>query len=81
MVKQLTPASLLLALLLPAAALAQMGTELDTDGDGAVTMSEFTTAMPDVDAATFATIDADADGVLSADEIADAVEAGVLPQG
>ena len=52
---------------------------LDADGDGAVTMSEFNEAMPEAGVSVFAEIDADANGVLDATEVATAIDAGVLP--
>lgn len=77
MFKILTIASLALAM--PAAVLADMAADLDADGDGAVSMSEFNEAMPDAGTGLFAEIDTDANGVLSADEIAAARDDGVLP--
>lgn len=64
---------------LPAAALASEN--MDADGDGAVSMSEFQTAHPEADTSIFTAVDANADGVLTADEISAAQEAGTLPQG
>jgi hypothetical protein len=54
-------------------------TALDADGDGAVTMSEFNEAMPEAGVAVFAEIDADANGILDAEEIATARDVGMLP--
>lgn len=71
-------AGLSLALTLPFAAFAA---NLDSDGDGAVTLSEFQAALPDADAALFDALDVNADGVLSADEIAAGQNSGVLPSG
>ena len=51
----------------------------DVDGDGMVSMEEFTAAYPELTEETFAVADANADGMLDADEIAAAAEAGVLP--
>ncbi|MCB1350480.1 MAG: EF-hand domain-containing protein [Paracoccaceae bacterium] len=51
----------------------------DTDGDGMVTLEEFTAAYPDLTAEAFDAADTNADGMLDADEIAAAAEAGVLP--
>lgn len=78
MFEKLTAASLALALVLPGATLA---TELkmDADGNGSVSMDEFTATMPEADAGLFAQIDTDADGALSADEIAAAEQDGMLP--
>ena len=77
MFKKLTTAGFILAVTLPAAALA--GDKLDADGDGAVSMTEFNEAMPDAGASVFAEIDANADGVLSADELATARDVGMIP--
>ena len=51
----------------------------DVDGDGMVSMEEFTAAYPDLTEETFAIADTNADGALDADEIAAAAEAGILP--
>jgi hypothetical protein len=69
---------LALGLSLPAIAAAQSG-EIDTDGDGMVSMSEFEMVFPDMEAGTFASLDANGDGMLDAEEVASAREAGVLP--
>lgn len=81
MTKELIAAGFALALTLPVTAMATDVASMDADGDGVVTMPEFQEAMPDADAGTFSQIDANADGVLDEQEIADAVAAGVLPQG
>ena len=52
---------------------------LDADGDGAVTMTEFNEAMPEAGASVFAEIDADANGVLDVEEVAQAINVGLLP--
>lgn len=52
---------------------------LDADGDGAVTMTEFNEAMPEAGASVFAEIDVDANGVLDAAEVAEAINVGMLP--
>lgn len=65
-------------LLVPTALMAG-DTALDADGDGAVTMTEFNEAMPNAGAAVFAEIDADANGVLDAEEVAEAINVGMLP--
>lgn len=51
----------------------------DVDGDGMVSMEEFAAAYPDLTEDTFVLADTNADGMLDADEIAAAAEAGVLP--
>ena len=79
MTKEFIAASFALALTLPAAALASES--MDADGDGAVSMSEFQTAHPEADTAIFTAVDANADGVLTEDEIMAAKEAGTLPEG
>ena len=53
--------------------------EIDTNGDGVYTLAEVQSAMPEMTAETFATLDVNADGLLDADEVAAAVEAGVIP--
>lgn len=78
MFKKLTSASLILAFAMPAATLAQTAADMDADGDGAVSMTEFTEANPDAEAGAFAEIDADADGSLTEEEISAAVDAGLL---
>lgn len=62
---------------LSAPALAQ--TEVaDADGDGVYSLAELSAAYPDLDEATFATIDVDGDGFVDADELQAAREAGTL---
>ena len=81
MIKDLKVVGFALALTLPAAAFAADVATMDADGDGAVTMSEFQTAIPDAEAGTFSAVDANADGVLTEDEVTAATEAGTLPEG
>ncbi|MEL7012692.1 MAG: EF-hand domain-containing protein [Pseudomonadota bacterium] len=69
----------LAAVLLVPTALMAGEQALDADGDGAVTMSEFNNAMPEAGVSVFAEIDADANGVLDAEELALAIDSGVLP--
>ncbi|MEO0370432.1 MAG: EF-hand domain-containing protein [Pseudomonadota bacterium] len=66
-------------LLVPTALMAGEA-KLDADGDGAVTMTEFNEAMPEAGAAVFAEIDVDANGVLDAEEVAEAISVGMLPE-
>ncbi|MEL6522619.1 MAG: EF-hand domain-containing protein [Pseudomonadota bacterium] len=54
-------------------------TEMDTDGDGLFSLTELQVAYPDLTAETYASLDANADGMLDADEVVAAQEAGVLP--
>ncbi|QYX57487.1 EF-hand domain-containing protein [Roseovarius sp. SCSIO 43702] len=75
MFKQVTAATFVAALALPAFAMEAM----DADGDGMVSMDEFNAAMPDAGEDTFTSIDTDGDGMLSADEVEAAKEAGTLP--
>jgi hypothetical protein len=79
MTKHITATALAFALSLPTAVLASEN--MDADGDGAVSMSEFQTAHPEADTGIFTAVDTNADGVLSEDEIAAAQEAGTLPNG
>ena len=69
---------LVTVLLVPTALMAG-DTALDADGDGAVTMTEFNEAMPEAGASVFAEIDVDANGVLDAAEVAEAINTGMLP--
>lgn len=69
------------ALGLASAASAAAFTDVDSNGDGAITAAEFTAVYPDVGQDVWLTIDANADGVLTEDEHAAAIEAGLLPAG
>lgn len=51
---------------------------IDTDGDSAYSFAELQAAMPDLAQEDFDAMDANADGVLDADEIAAATEAEML---
>ena len=53
--------------------------EIDLDGDGAYNLTEVQTAMPDMTFDSFNVIDANGDGLLDAEEVAAAIEAGLLP--
>ncbi len=53
--------------------------ELDTDGDGLLSYAELVIGYPDLTEDAFAQMDTNADGMLDADEVAAAVEAGLLP--
>ena len=50
----------------------------DIDGNGTYSMEEMTAAYAELTADTFAEIDTDADGEISEDELAAAIEAGVI---
>ena len=54
-------------------------TSLDANEDGEVTMEELVAVYADVTAEAFSEADADASGTLSADEVAAAQEAGLIP--
>ena len=53
--------------------------EMDTDGDGAVSFSELVAVHPDVTEETFLSIDTNADGLASEEELTAAMDAGLLP--
>ncbi|MEO0386058.1 MAG: EF-hand domain-containing protein [Pseudomonadota bacterium] len=67
------------ALLLSASAAFAAFSDVDADGDGAITAVEFTTAFPDLESGSFVAADANADGVITEDEHVAAVDAGILP--
>ena len=70
------------ALLVGSASLAMGQAEtVDTDGDGMVSFAELLTLVPTLTEAEFMALDADADGLLSVDEVAAAEEAGLIPAG
>lgn len=50
----------------------------DTDGNGTYSIEELTAAYADMTPEVFATIDANADGAVDADELAAAREAGTI---
>lgn len=58
---------------------AAFASDMDTNGDGAVSFDEMLAAYPDATEATFAAIDADASGMLSDAEIMAAQDAGLIP--
>ncbi len=74
LLKRLT---ILVGLALPAAAMAQ--SIMDANQDGFVSLDELQAVMPEFSSDSFVSIDLDGDALLSADEIAAAREAGVLP--
>lgn len=52
---------------------------IDVDGDGMYSFPELLSVMPDITDAEFTTMDVSGDGLLDAEEIAAATEAGMLP--
>ncbi|WP_170759874.1 hypothetical protein [Ruegeria lacuscaerulensis] len=66
-----------LALGLPALAVAQ--STADANGDGVLTIEEVQAVLPEVDADGFSAMDTNGDGALDEAEIAVAQEAGLLP--
>lgn len=50
----------------------------DTDGDGAYNMEEMMAAYPDLTEEVFGQIDTDANGTVSPEELAAAIEAGTI---
>ena len=67
-----------LAALAAGPALAQAITDIDTDGDGTVSMEEMTAAYPDTTPDTFAEVDTNADGLVDESELQAAVDAGLI---
>ena len=63
---------------LASVAAAQDIAALDTDGDGAVSFPEMIVAYPDLTEDGFSVMDSSGDGLLDADEIAAAVDAGMI---
>ncbi|MHA6262090.1 EF-hand domain-containing protein [Arenibacterium sp. CAU 1754] len=55
-------------------------TELDTNGDGMLTLDEVQAVYPDVTPETFSSMDVNADGALDDDEVVAAQEAGMMPK-
>ena len=53
--------------------------DLDTNGDGMLTLDEVQAAYPEITAEDFSAMDTDSDGALSAEEVTAATEAGQLP--
>ena len=53
--------------------------ELDTDADGMASFDEVLAVMPDMSVETFNLVDLNQDGLIDADELATAQEAGIIP--
>ena len=67
------------ALFFAAQSVAAQDAAIDVDADGMYSFPELQAAMPDMTEETFTTLDVSGDGLLDADEIAAATEAGILP--
>ncbi len=66
----------LVAISLPAIA---QDLTIDTDGDGNYSYTELLAVMPDLSTDAFTVMDENSDGLLDSDEIAMAIDAGLLP--
>lgn len=66
---------------LVAASMAQAATleELDANGDGSLTLDEVQAMYPEVATEAFIAADTNADGLIDAEELALAQEAGLMP--
>jgi len=53
--------------------------QVDTNGDGFLTLDEVNAAFPDIKAEEFSAMDVNADGVLDTSEVAAAQDAGLMP--
>jgi len=53
--------------------------EIDVNGDGAYSLTEVQTVLPDMTTDNFLVLDANGDGLLDEGEVAAAIEAGILP--
>ena len=74
--KLLTPFALVTVLAVPAFA---QDAAIDINGDGMYSFPELQAVMPDMTEEEFTAMDTSGDGLLDADEIATATEAGLLP--
>jgi hypothetical protein len=74
--KLLTPLAVLTVLAVPAFA---QDAAIDINGDGMYSFPELQAVMPEMTEEDFTTLDATGDGLLDADEITVATEAGLLP--
>ncbi|MEE9427361.1 MAG: hypothetical protein V3V25_04355 [Paracoccaceae bacterium] len=54
-------------------------TIVDADGDGLLSYAEMLTALPDLTEETFVAMDTNEDGLIDADELTAAREAGLVP--
>ena len=53
--------------------------QVDTNGDGYLTLDEVNAAFPEIKAEEFSVMDVNADGVLDNSEVAAAQDAGLMP--
>lgn len=67
------------AFALTSAAHAAEFTAADADGDGVLSVEEFTAVYPELPQGTFALVDIDETGTVTEGEMSDALTAGVLP--
>lgn len=72
-------ATFALLIALPTLALALTTADIDTNGDGLVTIDEAQAVFPDLAVETFTAMDLNADGALDAEEMAAGQEAGLMP--
>lgn len=54
-------------------------TEVDTNGDGVLTIDEVQAVYPEITTEAFSAMDVNADGALDDDEVVAAQEAGMMP--
>lgn len=54
--------------------------EIDSDGDGFLTLAEMQAAYPDMSEEMFTAIDINGDGVVNAEEVSAAEDASLLPK-
>ena len=54
--------------------------QVDTNGDGFLTLDEVNAAFPEIKAEEFSAMDVNADGVLDNGEVAAAQDAGLMPK-
>jgi len=74
--KLIAPMAVLAALAVPSFA---QNAEIDINGDGMYSYPELQAVMPEMTEDDFTVLDTSGDGLLNADEIAAATEAGLLP--
>jgi hypothetical protein len=72
-------AAALTALCLPAYAMGAGAADLDSNGDGLLSVTEVQAVYPDVTAEQYSAMDLNADGALDDAEVTAAQEAGMMP--